>query len=136
MLALFIIALSCLGIYKLSISAWQLATFEREQATIISCDARVTARRSKSGTIYSGTSYHPVAQRKNGSTITGSTGVPKSQCSNQIDESVTVLIDKESESSGVVYTLVQFWLLPIIIIIFLYFVWSIGRAVFGHYRKT
>ena len=123
MLAAFVIVLICLGIHKLSISAWQLTTFTKNAAVIVSCDAKWscsggTNRSSKS----CGFSYYPVAQIENGTNVTGSTGVPESQCSKLINESVSVLVNPKNMSEGVIYTLVQFWELPLIILLFLFMV--------------
>ena len=135
MLSAFILGLIALGAYKLWISAWQLTTFTKHSAVIVSCESRWSCSRTYNRSSQTcGFSYHPVAQIRNGITITGTTGTPKSQCSKLINESVNVLVNPENTSEGVIYTFVQFWLLPSFILFFIFIIGSIAMPLFKNYR--
>lgn len=136
MLAAFIIVLIFLGAYKLWITALQLTTFTKHNAVIVSCESKWSCSRTYNRSSEAcGFSYYPVAQIGNGTTITGATGTPKFQCSKQINESVSVLVNPKNTSEGVIYTLVQFWLLPFFILLFFSIIGSIAIPLFKNYRR-
>lgn len=137
MVAAFVIVLLCLGAYKLSFSAWQFTTFTKTSAVVISCDAKWSCSDGYNrSSRQCGFSHHPVAQVESGAIITGITGIPESQCSKLMNESVSVLVNPKNKSEGVIYTLVQFWLLPLFILLFFFMVGFIAITLFQNYRIT
>ena len=134
LLVAFLIVLVSLGIYKLSISAWQLTTFTRTAAVIITCEAKWSCSSNHNRTSDTcGFSYYPVARIENGNMITGSTGTPEYQCAKLINKSVGFLVNPKNKSEGVIYNVVQFWLLPLFILLFLFMVGLIAITVLQNF---
>jgi len=88
---------------------WQLTTYQRESATIVSC-ASMHSR--------SGTRYAPVAQTENGTHITRKVFASNSGCISQVNNTVSVLVNPNDKTDRVILTLGQFWILPLAFIIF------------------
>ncbi len=126
--------LSTLGVYKLSLVAWQVVTFDKEPATIISCKAKMGCHSSKTRIEHCYHHYYPVAQTKNLTTIVGRTGISEASCKNQINHTVNVLINPNKPSENTIYTLMQFWFLPLIILTFLLFIFTFVIILF-RYKK-
>lgn len=102
-IVLMVCAIPVLGCFELGKTIWYLTQYEHETGTVVDCVGKRFKHKSK---------YAYVVETQDGTRITARWYGSKSFCERQHGKTVSVLINPENKSEGVINSFMDRWLLP------------------------